>query len=328
MAEPIVTVIIPTRNRLLLLQEAVASVQAQTLQDWELIVVDDASEDATWTWLQTIAGPRIRPIRLEKHSERSAARNAGLAEAGGEFVLFLDDDDRLRPRALERLLAALTRHLDAIAAVGARCYFGDVPREWRPSHPHVTLKRQVWPDVMFGWCPGQGAALIQRRELDRVGGYNSEMARAEDHHLWLRLSAAGPVVLVPHVVVDVRVHPARAPHESHPLVDQVRQAQIERLRGPEREHALRVLAARSLWLRASAALARGRYRAALADLFRAVLAAPEILGSPLVGPVVCLAAMRAAFGCVFGDRGVGIARRLKGRLTRRCGLRARGAAVP
>src|SRR5437879_843479 len=113
--EPVVTVVIPTRNRLPLLQESVANVRAQTFTDWELIVVDDASEDGTWSWLSSLADSRIRVIRLARHSERSAARNRGLVEARGEFVLFLDDDDRLYPRALERLADALARHSDAVA---------------------------------------------------------------------------------------------------------------------------------------------------------------------------------------------------------------------
>src|SRR5919201_1279632 len=97
---PLVSVVIPTRNRVAWIRESVGSVERQSLDDYELIVVDDQSDDGTWNWLQQRHNPRLRLIRLEKHSERSAARNRGLAEAAGDFVLFLDDDDRLTPRAL------------------------------------------------------------------------------------------------------------------------------------------------------------------------------------------------------------------------------------
>jgi hypothetical protein len=85
---PRVTVVIPTRNRLRLLREAIESVERQSLSEWELVVVDDASEDDTPTWLEGQRNPRIRRVRLDEHSERSAARNRGLREARGETVLF------------------------------------------------------------------------------------------------------------------------------------------------------------------------------------------------------------------------------------------------
>src|SRR5437016_5583373 len=88
--EPLVTVVIPTRNRLRYLEEAIESVRRQTYPNWELVVVDDASEDGTWEWLQMLVDPRIHALRQPQHRERSAARNRGLAEARGEYVLFLD----------------------------------------------------------------------------------------------------------------------------------------------------------------------------------------------------------------------------------------------
>src|SRR5947208_15659485 len=93
---PLVSAVIPTRNRLGFLQEAVESARRQTYANWELIVVDDASEDGTWVWLCSLNDLRIRTFRLEHRSERSIARNQGLSKARGEFALFLDDDDLLQ----------------------------------------------------------------------------------------------------------------------------------------------------------------------------------------------------------------------------------------
>src|SRR5436305_4220556 len=105
----VLTVVIPTRDRLALLREAVASVQAQESSSWGLIVVDDASSDGTAAWVDGVGDPRVSCIRLDERLERSAARNRGLAAAAGSAVLFLDDDDRLRPSALRRLSHALDR---------------------------------------------------------------------------------------------------------------------------------------------------------------------------------------------------------------------------
>lgn len=128
---PTVSVVIPTRNRRALLKEAVESVERQTLQHWELVIVDDASDDGTWAWLSSVADPRVRVIRQDAHAERSAARNRGLAEANGRFILFLDDDDRLFPKALERLARALERRPHVVASVGGGCP-ADRGTWWRP----------------------------------------------------------------------------------------------------------------------------------------------------------------------------------------------------
>lgn len=85
-AAPLVSVIIATRNRCSLLEQAVASVVAQSFGDWEIVVVDDASEDRTWSWLEGRSDPQLRPIRLEEHAERSAARNVGTRAARGRYV--------------------------------------------------------------------------------------------------------------------------------------------------------------------------------------------------------------------------------------------------
>src|SRR5438477_5519501 len=119
----LVSVIIPTRNRLAFLKEAVSSVSSQDCPAHETIVIDDASQDGTWEWLSSLRDPAIRVFRMPSHGERSAARNLGLKHALGEFVLFLDDDDLLAPGALSYLQAEARRCPDALAVVGARISF-------------------------------------------------------------------------------------------------------------------------------------------------------------------------------------------------------------
>src|SRR5438876_989903 len=187
MAEPLLSVVIPTRNRLGFLREAVESVRRQTYANWELIVVDDASEDKTWDWLCSLEDSRIRTLRVKRRSERTSARNRGLAEARGDFVLFLDDDDRLLPRALKHLAAALEEHPSAVAAIGARVCFDPGGHRRRVAHPRLQRVRDIWPDVVAGWggCPGQ--CLIRRHSLLAAGSWCETLFVAEDHELWLRL---------------------------------------------------------------------------------------------------------------------------------------------
>ncbi len=244
MASPTVTVVIPTRNRLALLREAVASVRAQTFADWQLIVVDDASDDGTWEWLTRLADARTRTLRLEHHSERSAARNCGLAAAGSEFVLFLDDDDRLRSRALQRLVTALRRRPGAIAAVGARTMFDDWGRRQRHSHPWFTFTRSVWPEVLLGWVPAPGQCVFFTQVVRACGGFNENfnLQGLEDYELWLKIARLGPIVLIPYAVLQYRVHSGQYKiPDSDSVIDTIRHSAIAETRGAERQAALKML---------------------------------------------------------------------------------------
>jgi glycosyltransferase involved in cell wall biosynthesis len=100
---PLFSVVIPTHNRAALLGRAIQSVQAQTWADYEIVVVDDGSTRETAELLRSLQGPRSTFLRHEVARGASAARNAGVLAAAGEMITFLDDDDELRPNALQRL---------------------------------------------------------------------------------------------------------------------------------------------------------------------------------------------------------------------------------
>ncbi len=100
---PLVSVVIPTHNRSRLLREALDSVVAQTLGDWEAIVVDDASEETpSVAEVASAYGPRVRVIRHEAAQGGAAAKNTGVQAARGALLAFLDDDDLLAPTYLEK----------------------------------------------------------------------------------------------------------------------------------------------------------------------------------------------------------------------------------
>ncbi len=105
---PRVSVIIPAHDSAAHLPETLVSVEAQTFTDWEVVAVDDGSRDAT-SEILTAAGPRVRALRNESARGPAAARNRALAAATGELAVFLDADDLLEPRYLERQIACLER---------------------------------------------------------------------------------------------------------------------------------------------------------------------------------------------------------------------------
>lgn len=115
-AQPAVSIVVPCYNAEDVLPRAVASVRAQTFADWELILVDDCSTDETAAVAGRLAAddPRIRLVELVENSGSSAARNAGIDVAAGEYIAFLDSDDEMLPRFLADLLDLMTEDTDIV----------------------------------------------------------------------------------------------------------------------------------------------------------------------------------------------------------------------
>ncbi len=317
-----VAVVIPTRNRARYLEEAIASVLAQTFTDWRLVIIDDASEDETPSIVQRYLGDRVSGIRLEEHGERSAARNRGLAEAQEPFVLFLDDDDRLTPRALAVLVAALRSSTDAVAAVGNIAYIDDEGRDIAPprgarnarSHPRRKLKRDVWTDAVWGWVAQTGRVLFRSERVTSAGGFQQGLVAGEDRDLWLRIARSGPALFVPDVALYHRIHPgqwrpAGPAMERH---EDITRRHLDALPDDERAVGERILVAKSHFRDARSAWIAGRPRDATRSFLGMRIAPVTLLASPITraqwtGPFV-----RAVGASVLGRRGLALARRLTG----------------
>ncbi len=226
-----VTVVTPVFNGADHLGETILSVQAQTLPELEHIVVDDGSTDDSADIVRAAArdDPRIRLVQ-QPNAGLSAARNAGArhADRGNEFILFLDDDDLLRPAALELLVTALRAAPDATAAHGevaavdgagdfvplvrleaaTRRAVIDPRRWWTPRGATRTLAPEepspidAFGYVLFVYTVGQ--VLLRRERLAAIGEFDPLLRVAQDYDMWLRISAHGPIEFVPEVVLDYR----------------------------------------------------------------------------------------------------------------------------
>lgn len=219
MSEPAVSVIIATRNRAEMLKDAITSVQAQSFQGWELIIVDDASTDQTKRVVQRIArdDARIRYVRHERQGGVSKARNAGIADATGRYIAFLDDDDQYVPDKL----AAQVVHLDRCPQVGF--IYGQ--NEWVDRHGKslgvqpqqgITTLREL---VEHCAIPLQ-TVMVRRELLSQVGGFNERLSIGEDYDLWLRLARVTAFEFTPRVLVRYRVHGANTCNDSLKLYTQ------------------------------------------------------------------------------------------------------------
>jgi glycosyltransferase involved in cell wall biosynthesis len=183
-----VSIIIPCYNYACFLPDAVASVLAQTFTDWELIVVDDGSTDATLTTgRQLMARHPNRRMRVFHQSNRgnAATRNTGAERAVGEYIMYLDADDLIAPTYLERTVAILrVRPSVGFVYTGMRL-FGEDWHEW----PSTTYDSRVLPieNVVLSH------ALLRRAAWEQVGGFDSihPLYGLEDWDFWLRLAATG-----------------------------------------------------------------------------------------------------------------------------------------
>ena len=197
-----VSVIIPVFNRPQSVRRAIESVLAQTCQDFEIIVVDDASTDATATVVAAFTDPRIRLIRHERNRGGSAARNTGIQASSAPYVAFLDSDDEWLPNKLERQLAVFEAATDQVGLVytGAERVWEDgvVSRDVPRRHPDLTrtlLLTNVIGETSVG--------MVRRRVLDETGGFDESLPSCQDVDLWLRICERFHAVPVSGILVRV-----------------------------------------------------------------------------------------------------------------------------
>jgi glycosyltransferase involved in cell wall biosynthesis len=186
---PKVSVIIPTHNRATLLQNAIQSVLNQTFLDFEIIVVDDASEDHTSQVIRSFAESRIRYIRHETNKGQGATRNAGLRQASGEYVALLDDDDEWMPEKLEKQVDLLDRSPAKVGMVYTGVYRVEASSK-RVISQLIPEKRGSLFEEMCknNWIGGCSAVLLRRACFDKIGWFDEGLAAQADYDLWLRIS--------------------------------------------------------------------------------------------------------------------------------------------
>ena len=206
---PRVAVIVPAYGVAHLVGEALASLQAQTLTDWECVVVDDgAPDDVAGAVAPFLSDSRITLLETD-NAGVSTARNRAIAATRAPLVALLDGDDLLRPHYLARTTAALDADPAArLVTVNARI-FGAVPRErlcFQSQQGTGDGRRGSLADVIdrsFGVYIG---STFRRADFDAAGGFDPAMTHAEDFDLWVRLMLPGGHALyLDEVLGDYRV---------------------------------------------------------------------------------------------------------------------------
>ncbi|HNU83245.1 MAG TPA: glycosyltransferase family A protein [Thermoanaerobaculia bacterium] len=207
MIHGLVSVIVPVKNRPDLLREAVASVFAQTLREWELLIVDDRSTDETPAEARELAAADSRRVKVLEGPGRGPglARETGRQAARGEFLQYLDSDDLLLPRKLESQVGALRGNPRAGIAYGPVTVLAPdgTPVEKWPQLSDRPLDR-MFPEFLRHRFWHTGAALFRREVSDRTGPW-LDLSLFEDWEYDCRLATLEPeLVFVPETGVVIR----------------------------------------------------------------------------------------------------------------------------
>jgi hypothetical protein len=203
---PEVTVVIPTLDRWPMLSRALSGALDQEDVALEVVVVDDGSGDETPQRLAAHADERLRVVRHERPLGVARARNAGLAEARGEWTAFLDDDDLWAPGKLREQLDAAAQ-ADAVLAVSHALVVDEAlrPIGVDPVMPGDRLPAGL---IRSNCVPGGCSNTIARTALlQETGGFDEQLAMLADWDLWLRLTAHGPAASCDAVHVAYTDHP-------------------------------------------------------------------------------------------------------------------------
>jgi glycosyltransferase involved in cell wall biosynthesis len=239
-AAPLASFVITCHNLGPYLDEAVDSVLAQTIEDYEIVVVNDGSTDeGTCSLLRTYSRPRTRVV----HSERRGlpgARNLGVANSRAPFLCMVDADDILEPRYLERSLAAVQPSPDIAFASHWFRAFGEETWDWTPTD--CTLATLLRENTV------NGAALLRRDVFESLGGFDESFTDGcEDWEFWIRATAAGyRGTIIPEFLFRYRRRATSMSREMHraPGMRTLHAQLMRRHESSFKAHVLPLLAAR------------------------------------------------------------------------------------
>ncbi|MBS0365021.1 MAG: glycosyltransferase [Proteobacteria bacterium] len=206
----IVSVVLPSFNRLRYLRRAIESVYAQTFTGWELIIADDGSDCETRQYLQSLTpDPRVRILWLAHTGSPSKVRNAALSMAAGEYVAFLDSDDLWAATKLQRQIETLRARANCRWSYTAfvRVDADGIPLAEERRRLWVPYDGEIFDQVVTTRASIRTPSVVATRQLlAQAGGFDEEMLSAEDYDLWLRLALYSEVAIVDEPLVYVRYH--------------------------------------------------------------------------------------------------------------------------
>lgn len=283
---PLVSVIVPTYNRWPMVTEAVDSVLGQSMGDFELIVVDDGSEDGTAEKLASY-GASLSVISQPRRGV-AAARNLGVSRSSGRYIAFLDSDDLWLPKKLEAQLGFMESRPGIEICQTEEIWLRQGVRV-NPKARHRKPSGDIFRRSLELCLVSPSAVMMTRSLFDRSGGFDESFPVCEDYELWLRIAVNHRVPLLPVPLVIKRGgHPGQLSRSVWGL-DRFRILALRKLirsglAGERRRWAVQVLA-RKVGIVAGGARKRGKedearkYEAILAEFSSESIGSTESIGS-------------------------------------------------
>jgi len=187
---PLISVIIPSFNREKLIIKAIKSVLNQSFQDFEILIIDDASTDNTNKVVSNLNNNKIKYFRLNKNSGQCIARNYGIKRANGEYIAFLDSDDEWLPEKLRLQIECFEKNGKKLGIVYGYSYQKDVIKNETILIDREYYRGNIHAKFLEGFCPPTPSLfLVKKKALEEVNGFDENLITFVDLDLWLRLSA-------------------------------------------------------------------------------------------------------------------------------------------
>ena len=196
-----VSVIMPCYNDGKYIKEAIASVEAQTYPEWELIIIDDGSDDKeTIVIIDSIQNKKIKIYHTE-HLRPAGARNYGIEHADGEYILPVDSDDKIDPTYMEKAVQKIESDKKIGVVYCEADLFGEKTGKW--ELPAYSFEKMLLDNVVFV------TALFYREDWEKIGGFNTNMqAGMEDYDFWLGILELGKEIYqIPEILFHYRIKP-------------------------------------------------------------------------------------------------------------------------
>lgn len=217
---PVLTVHLASYNHERYLREGLDSILGQTFEDFELIVIDDASSDGSWDLIRSVDDPRLKPFRHERNRGQYASINRALKIAQGEFFTSVGSDDVLDRRKFERQIgyfrehpqtALVATHVHQIDAAGNRVPGGSY-EQW-----HNVMNEDFNQAASWIWRNAfcHSSVMVSKEWQDRIGPAREDFVYTGDWNWWIRFLAAGaPMKLLEEPLTRYRAHPDTMTHRD------------------------------------------------------------------------------------------------------------------
>lgn len=205
-----ISVVIPCYNCENYIEETLDSVFRQTVLPTEIVLVDDGSTDGSIALIESIIQKHteisIKLLRQE-NSGPGAARNAGIHAAKGDWIAFLDSDDKWREKKIEAVLETVDNNENAVLIANDICEVYDNGETKDVFlHTYYNPRQPAFVQLYHGCFLSTSSVCVKKDVLEKVGGFDTTLRSAQDYDLWLRVSKVGEISFIPEIFEEYCIH--------------------------------------------------------------------------------------------------------------------------